>query len=277
MKIAVVDDNESERTKLCTLLREWGEKRKYEMVCNEFTDGEDFLKASGTYQAVFLDIYMEKLNGIDTARMLRKYDKNCKIIFMTISEDHRAEAFEVHAYDYLEKPVTALQIERVLADLSEVQTEDQSYLVLSAGRSQVPVILSELRFVVSDANYCVIQTDQKQRVRIVFSELERMLSCERRFLKINRGILVNLDFVSSMENRICMMRNGEQFPMNSRRADILRQELVYYRFEKRNRQLSRKAETGKIQEHFVKKETGRVQTTEISSERPAQCLPGKRI
>lgn len=42
MKIAVVDDNESERTKLCTLLREWGEKRKYEMVCNEFTDGEDF-------------------------------------------------------------------------------------------------------------------------------------------------------------------------------------------------------------------------------------------
>ena len=85
MKIAVVDDNESERTKLCTLLREWGEKRKYEMVCNEFTDGEDFLKVSGTYQAVFLDIYMEKLNGIDTARMLRKYDKNCKIIFMTIS------------------------------------------------------------------------------------------------------------------------------------------------------------------------------------------------
>ena len=47
MKIAVVDDNESERTKLCTLLREWGEKRKYEMVCNEFTDGEDFLKVSG--------------------------------------------------------------------------------------------------------------------------------------------------------------------------------------------------------------------------------------
>ena len=208
MKIAVVDDNESERTKLCTLLRELGEKRKYEMICSEFTDGEEFLRVSGTYQAVFLDIYMEKLNGIDTARMLRKYDKNCKIIFMTISEDHRAEAFEVHAYDYLEKPVTALQIERVLADLSEVQTEDQSYLVLSAGRSQVPVILSELRFVVSDANYCVIQTDQKQRVRIVFSELERMLSCERRFLKINRGILVNLDFVSSMENRICMMRNG---------------------------------------------------------------------
>lgn len=64
MKIAVVDDNESERTKLCTLLREWGEKRKYEMVCNEFTDGKDFLKASGTYQAVFLDIYMEKLNGM---------------------------------------------------------------------------------------------------------------------------------------------------------------------------------------------------------------------
>lgn len=80
-----------------------------------------------------------------------------------------------------------------------------------------------------------------------------------------------------MENRICMMRNGEQFPMNSRRADILRQELVYYRFEKRNRQLSRKAETGKIQEHFVKKEAGRVQTMEIRPERPAQCLPGKRI
>ena len=78
-KIAVVDDNE--RTdKLCTLLREWGEKRKYEMVCNEFTDGKDFFKASGTYQAaVFWTSIWEKLEfGIDTARML-KYDKIVKL------------------------------------------------------------------------------------------------------------------------------------------------------------------------------------------------------
>lgn len=242
MKIAIVDDDDRERTKICTLLREWGEKRRCKVECSEFTDGEDFLKSAGAYQAVFLDIYMKKLNGIDAAKVLRKYDRNCKIIFMTISEDHRADAFEVHAYDYLEKPVTAAQIERVMGDMAELPMEDQSYVVLPSGRSQVPVILSELQYAISDANYCMLQTDQKQRVRIAFSELEQMLSCERRFLKINRGILVNLDFVSTMENRICTMKSGEQFPMNSRRADELRQELVYYRFELRNRQLSKRKE-----------------------------------
>ena len=242
MKIAIVDDDDRERTKICTLLREWGEKRRCKVECSEFTDGEDFLKSAGAYQAVFLDIYMKKLNGIDAAKVLRKYDRNCKIIFMTISEDHRADAFEVHAYDYLEKPVTAAQIERVMGDMAELPMEDQSYVVLPSGRSQVPVILSELQYAISDANYCMLQTDQKQRVRIAFSELEQMLSCERRFLKINRGILVNLDFVSTMENRICTMKSGEQFPMNSRRADERRQELVYYRFELRNRQLSKRKE-----------------------------------
>lgn len=239
MKIAVVDDDNREREKICILLKAWGEKRGCELKCSEFTDGEDFLKSRDAYQVVFLDIYMKKLNGVDVARVLRKYDKNCKIIFMTISEDHRADAFEVHAYDYLEKPVTAGQIERVMADLAELPMEDQSYIVLSSGRSQVPVLLSELQYAISDANYCVLQTDQKQRVRIAFSELEEMLSCERRFLKINRGILVNLDFVSTMEKRICTMKSGEQFPMNSRRADDLYQDLVYYRFEVRNRQLSK--------------------------------------
>ena len=249
MKIAIVDDDDRERTKICALLREWGEKRRCELECSEFTDGEDFQKSGGAYQAVFLDIYMKKLNGIDAARVLRKYDKNCKIIFMTISEDHRADAFEVHAYDYLEKPVTAAQIERVMADMAELPEEDQSYIVLPSGRSQVPVILSELQYAISDANYCMLQTDQKQRVRIAFSELEQMLSCERRFLKINRGILVNLDFVSTMENRICTMKSGEQFPMNARRADELRQELVYYRFELRNRQLSKRNGHGRRADH----------------------------
>ncbi|MDD6662655.1 MAG: response regulator [Lachnospiraceae bacterium] len=72
-------------------MREWGEKRRCELECSEFTDGEDFLKSGGAYQALFLDIYMKKMNGIDAARVLRKYDRNCKIIFMTISEDHRAD------------------------------------------------------------------------------------------------------------------------------------------------------------------------------------------
>ena len=141
MKIAIVDDDDRERTKICTLLREWGEKRRCKVECSEFTDGEDFLKSAGAYQAVFLDIYMKKLNGIDAAKVLRKYDRNCKIIFMTISEDHRADAFEVHAYDYLEKPVTAAQIERVMGDMAELPMEDQSYVVLPSGRSQVPFVI----------------------------------------------------------------------------------------------------------------------------------------
>ena len=67
-----------------------------------------------------------------------------------------------------------------------------------------------------------------------------MLEDDERFCIINRGILVNLDYVDTMEELSCWMKSGLSFPLNTKKASELKQSLITHRFNIRRKQLSRK-------------------------------------
>ena len=66
MKIALVDDNEKERSRLIEMLRAYGEKACGEAEIAEFASAEEFADAfsPGSFDVVFMDIYMEGLDGM---------------------------------------------------------------------------------------------------------------------------------------------------------------------------------------------------------------------
>ena len=66
------------------------------------------------FHIILLDILMPLLNGMDTARELRQYDKTVKIIFLTSSPEFALESYDVKAYSYLLKPVTYEKLEETL-------------------------------------------------------------------------------------------------------------------------------------------------------------------
>lgn len=82
-----------------------------------FASGEDFLAAApaGRFALVFLDIYMAGITGVDTARALRRQDRDVSIVFTTTSEDHALEGYRVRAMQYLVKPVQQQDVAEVLA------------------------------------------------------------------------------------------------------------------------------------------------------------------
>ena len=89
MKIAIVDDEPVYTEQMKLLCREFGAKsgEMAEPVC--FSGGNEFLKdfQFGLYQIIFMDVFMEGINGIDTARKLREIDHSCVLIFLTSSSD----------------------------------------------------------------------------------------------------------------------------------------------------------------------------------------------
>lgn len=66
------------------------------------------------YAAVFLDIYMNGITGIETAEVIRKTDANLLLIFITSSPEHMADAFRIHAYEYVTKPFEKSRIFRLM-------------------------------------------------------------------------------------------------------------------------------------------------------------------
>ena len=88
MRIAIVDDCENERNELCKRLSQSSFSRSYDIEICEYNSGTDFLNEAmqNRFDLVFMDIYMEKENGIDAAQKLRKFDKDCLLVFTTTSE-----------------------------------------------------------------------------------------------------------------------------------------------------------------------------------------------
>jgi DNA-binding LytR/AlgR family response regulator len=112
LKILAVDDEHSQLQDLARLLR--GSPVVEEVQCA--IDGHDALvKASAqAYDAIFVDVRMPGLDGVELGRVLRRFASPPQLVFVTAHEQAAVDAFELHALDYLLKPVGRRRVEEAL-------------------------------------------------------------------------------------------------------------------------------------------------------------------
>ena len=139
MRIAIVDDNHTDRIFLREGLERILLKRNIEnSEIHIFNSAEDILEylkneQETFFDLIFMDIYMEKLTGVDAAREIRKKDKKVKIVFITTSNEFASESYEVRAEDYLIKPYDKTRLENVM-DRIFSEKKDGKILELKDGR-----------------------------------------------------------------------------------------------------------------------------------------------
>lgn len=111
MRVCIVDDEEPARHRLMRMLESCGE-----VVIDEARDAMEALDRLGrvAYDAVFLDIKMPGISGIELARSTRELPP---VVFVTAYAEHALEAFDVCAFDYLLKPVRRERLLETLARL----------------------------------------------------------------------------------------------------------------------------------------------------------------
>ena len=120
MKIAIVDDSSLDRDFLKNGLEIIFEERNIEnLEIQEFSSGEELLNylrenPSDFFHIIFMDIYMEDLTGVETAKAIRKTDEQVKIVFITTSNEFASESYEVRAEDYLIKPFDGQRMNKII-------------------------------------------------------------------------------------------------------------------------------------------------------------------
>ena len=235
MRIAICDDEVREQERLLQIIQDWNP------VCDTecFSDGASLLRAAGStppFDIAFLDIYMPGENGIDIAGTLREISPQTGIVFVTTSQDHAVNAFSLNALHYLVKPVTAQGIIEVFRRLAEYHARQRKTLSLSVKGGTYTVLLSQICSLESGNRVVEVLLDdgRQLKTRMPLYELEQKI--DKRFLKINRGILVNMDYIERMGTDCCILRNGSRFFLASRRRNAICAAYHDYRFDQLSRQ-----------------------------------------
>ncbi len=236
MNIAIVDDDPTIRISLRHFLHKWHTENDLPLTMTEFDGGDEFLDAfkSGSFDIVFMDIFMDKKNGIDTAMDMRKIDRNVVLVFLTSSTDHMPDAFSVHAFGYLIKPLFPDKLYQVLNDIrSIISPVEEPFLEVTTGKMELSIKYSDILYINSDSNYCMIHCPEPTKCRGPFSVLVEPLEEHEDFLLVNRGILVNLSHVTGVDSTCCVIDNGDQLPINTKKAAAIKQRISTYMFKHR--------------------------------------------
>ncbi len=246
MSIAIVDDEEQFRFKLEACLDDYLDQHSIQADIDCFKDAEAFLIAfePQKYSIIFMDIYMSRMNGVEAAKEIRKTDESCLLIFCTTSVDHMPDAFACHAFDYMVKPADQTRVSKVMDDALKTIPKLQKYLSVEADGQTLSIFYSDLISVTSSGHYLsVIQRGGRTIVtRLTMPELLKKLENDPRFLIINRGILVNMDHVTSMSGSNCQMDNDTSYPIKVRNSTEIIQKWHDYCFEEIRRNQSHMTE-----------------------------------
>lgn len=132
IKIIILEDSSIEAERLKKGISTYGQKHYLNIDIDEYKSGEDYFSSNPDFHenqpsAFFLDIQMNKLNGIDVAKRLRLLGYKGIIVFLTAFREYVFKGYEVRALNYLLKPVKENTLFLCLDEISN-ELSNNSYI-----------------------------------------------------------------------------------------------------------------------------------------------------
>jgi two-component system, LytTR family, response regulator len=231
LRTLIVDDEELARKVLRELLRVHDE---IEIVA-ECKNGLEAVKSVAEHKPdlLFLDVQMPKLTGFDVLELI---GTELSVIFVTAYDEYAMKAFEVHAVDYLLKPVgkdrlaAALQRVRVrskeklpapaeLTAASRPAGQFAERLVVKDGTRVTLIPVAKLDYAEAQDDYVALASEGKKHLKQqTIASLEAALD-PKQFVRVHRSYVVNLERVTRIEpygkdSRVAVLSSGVRLPVS---------------------------------------------------------------
>lgn len=236
MKIAIVEDQREDANQLKNYIEQFCHEAGIEQQILYFENGQKFLQTfrRDSYQAVFLDVYMEpELNGMEIAHKIREEDQKCPVIFVTSSKEHGVESYEIHAFDYLLKPYTYERLCQCMRRLVSSLQAVPHFIELKVGRIYRKILLDDIIYTDYNNHYVQLHTEKEVlRSYMPFDTLSEYLGKYHQFLNCYRNCFVNMDHIVAIDDKDFVLCSGERMPMFRKRKNEIKQIYADYVFHK---------------------------------------------
>ena len=238
MNIAIVDDEKVELEAAKNYLENYLAENWPELDCTieTFSSAEDFLKAfkPGVFRLVVLDILMPEIDGLQLAQIIRaRGDDDANIVFLTGNDDFVLNGYRVFAVGYFLKPITnhAEDFAKTFEHIFRTIREKNPEIILNVAGAKIPVPLRNIFYVDIDYRHrlCVRLADGKIFVTANnYAELQPVLLADERFLECYHRIIVNMDYIKSMEPDDFVLADGTSLPISQRKKKEVKVKFLRY-------------------------------------------------
>lgn len=229
-RIAVVEDEQQYRDEVCQYIEQYATEHQLKFDVTTYTDGQEIVDdVQKHYDIIFFDIEMTQLNGMDAAKAIRERDVNVVMVFITNMAQYAIEGYEVGALDFVLKPIDyygfSFRMARALGRVQKKQGNLEFAINTPGGikklnSNDIYYIEIENRFLV----YHTAEGDFSQRGTL--QSAEEMFQ-NYHFVKCNHWYLVNLKYVTEIEENIVHVAGSRLEISRRNRAHFLKEVTEY--------------------------------------------------
>ncbi len=244
LRVLIVDDEEPARNRMRDLLADVHPAVPVAIV-DDVASGREALRRveGGGIDVVLLDVRMPGMDGIEVAQHLQKLESPPAVIFTTAYDAYAIQAFDLHAVDYLLKPIRAARLQEALARaaqnylpkaevLRELQQAPRTCLS-AAERGKVYLIpIEDVRYLRAELKYVTVRTAQREYlIEESLTRLEQEFGV--RFVRVHRNCLVARAAIRGFERtgtdagegswQVVLADLDERIPVSRRQQHVVRE------------------------------------------------------
>lgn len=242
LAILAVDDEQPALDDLARMLRASGAVG--EVVCA--STGEDALRllSERTFDALFLDVRMPHLDGLELAGVLNRFAHRPAVVFVSAHEDAAVDAFALRAHDYLMKPVSRRRMHEALARVTGESTNGSANATPAAEAAETDILpvdnlrgggtrllhRSEILYLQAHGDYVRVVTEEgRYLLRGSLHDVEERWQ-RHGFVRVHRGYVANLNRAVELRPALngtasVVFGDGSEIPVARRQVGELRRRL----------------------------------------------------
>ena len=222
--IAIVEDSKQEADTIISYLKRYEKEKNEHFNIAHYLNSTSFLdNFKPSVDLVLMDIELPDLNGMEAVKKLRELNSDVLVIFITNMAQYAVKGYEVHAFDFVVKPVNyinfAIKLDTALLSVRQKQNFD-IWISNKEGKSRIQV--SHITYIEVMQHMLIYHTiDGDYKATGSLDKLAEYLK-DQSFSLCNRCYLVNLKYVTAVKQNSIIVNGIELQVSRMKKASFLK-------------------------------------------------------
>lgn len=214
MRIAICDDNGCHINSLEQCLHDVGEENGVKIDCDVYQSGEQLMSAykdkSEIYDALFIDIELGSMSGIEVAKVIREIDECVEIVFVTGYSEYAKECFECSPATFVTKPINLTKTSKALKTVYKRLAKKRCFFAIAKDNLRIRINCDDVIYCESQNHSVNINTCRGvYRIRKSLSDFLNEVDSGD-FCRVHRSFAVNLMYLDKIEKETITLSYGEK-------------------------------------------------------------------